>query len=445
MVGRALAAVVTSWLALAAAHADQPARAPIVVAPAPPSAADERDARQLHDAEELIAHERTGEAEVLLVDLFTRNPRGLAASNAAMLLLETLHRQGRLDELGRWVRQLRGRGELLAAQPELATMLDAVHVRVLQREAERLQQAAADTDDLVGFERCGEVYLEAHAAAATEPFDDELLYNAGFCLGRARSIAAALRIFGELIDRHPRSALVPPALAMTGRLHAATTDFAAAADAYEQLARRYPAEDSALDALHDAFRYRVALGDLDAAGRDVDLMLKTWAGKEPTVAWAAPLAMAHALLDRDGRGDRARARRWLTRALRAEPRGRPDDPWSLITAARLLWDAACPERPRDGLCTDAAGMVRRRDRALAGAAQGLAERLVDDREPPVAEAAQLLTVEARFERLHPRGAVASSAANPQDREVLPPARPPTIAPDLAPAATALPLPATTRP
>lgn len=108
--------------------------------------------------------------------------------------------------------------------------------------------------------------------------------------------------------------------------------------------------------------------------------------------------MARARLDRDRTGDRSAARRAATRLLRGDdlrrlPAG------ELLAAARTLWDAACPDRPLDGLCVSARALRDGRDRALAAAANGLAAQLAEHPDPTIAIGARLLVADEQLERV----------------------------------------------
>jgi tetratricopeptide (TPR) repeat protein len=112
----------------------------------------------------------------------------------------------------------------------------------------------------------------------------------------------------------PASAADPSpeeALALA-RKHQALADYDEAARDYEAFARRNPKHAEAPQALEDAIVLRLALGQLDVAGRDADLYVKTYGATRPARSAMVLLAIADTLVHRDDpAGAKKHLDRWL--------------------------------------------------------------------------------------------------------------------------------------
>lgn len=316
---------------------------------------------------------------------------------AANLLLDSLNRLQRYDEMLRWVDVLRADATFVAANPDTAEVLDRLHATSLRRQAEAAERAARDGDP-DGYARCGALYDQA--AAATPDDGDEALFDAGVCFEHAASVAAAVERYQQLGARYPRSKLAGRALARTGALLARVASYELAATALETYATRFAGERDAADALADAIFYRRATGDLAGAERDATFARRTLrpvggrdVGAEALVAIAG---------DRLARGERAAARRILGGLVPTARLGGDRDRATALGA--LAWDAACRTAPLDGVCV-AGGRVAARIPALAVAAQ----RLLAAADTPLAKR---LVADARFEAAlrAPRDSAAAAIA-----------------------------------
>ena len=319
------------------------------------------------------------EAEADFIDILEHHRGSDVAVYAANLLLDSLNRQQRYDEMIRWVDLLRDDAAFTKAHPELAETLLRLHQQRLRREAERIERAATASHDRAGYDRCGAAYDAASAAATSGDRGDEILYNAAICYERGGSARLAIERYLQIDTRFPRSPLRPRALARLASLYLRVGEVAASADVDERFASLFAREKEASDALWNAVGVRRAQGDTGAAARDTDLWLKAYGARRRDEAVDLRLALARDWLDA---GKPARARPLLDAAVRGVHPGRAthrDD-----ALAQALWDAACPVAPADGLCLRRGRPVRNAARAerarafLRGVGSPRAARLLAD-------------------------------------------------------------------
>ena len=137
--------------------------------------------------------------------------------------------------------------------------------------------------------------------ATVEPGDadgDELLYNAMVLYEQAHALGQAHDVGRRLLVEYKTSRLTRRTLGRLAVGEAAIGQFADAAHDLERAAALGPDERDSSDALADAILYRIGLGELDRAARDLDTLAKL-----PHTR-ASELARATAQLDAGRRGTR---------------------------------------------------------------------------------------------------------------------------------------------
>ncbi|MBT8491867.1 MAG: tetratricopeptide repeat protein, partial [Deltaproteobacteria bacterium] len=229
----------------------------------------------------------------------------------------------------------------------------AMAVRRARLEAEALEKKRA-------WEGCGRIYRDTYSSHPNDPRADEVLYNAGVCFERARSVGAALAMYAQLRRRFPHSRQAQKALVRAANLHAQTASFARAAELYEEYARMYPGEKDAPSALSNAVAYRQGIGDYDRAIADTERFVRSYRRKNKREAAAALFSMA-GLYQAKGQSDRAAAvlRRYLKEFGRVGGRARV-----VIALARIgehEWQRSCPLAAGAGGCV----RVRRKGQSVA--------------------------------------------------------------------------------
>jgi hypothetical protein len=292
------------------------------------------------------------------------------AGYAANLVLDGYHRLRKYDELVAFADKLRGDARFLANKPDLAEVVDRIHVQARRKQAERLEKTAKDGHDLAAYEACGEAYLAIRGdAVGHRDGDDELLYNAVVCFDLAGSPDRALAIAAMLKKLYPSSRLVPRMLGRVAALASRIGRFADAAHAADELFTRFPQERDASRVAQDAIAWWLALGELDRAARLVDGLarLATTRRRDQPIANAGALAVIEAMLAAGRRREAAQRAKLIARAVSVG-----NDRVLLLRAARVLADAACPLALADERCT------RPRDATLVAAARDVLRRIPGD-------------------------------------------------------------------
>jgi len=307
----------------------------------------------------LRRHDHLDEAIAAFLEILANHRSHEVAEYSANLLLDSYNRLHEYDELVALAEKLRADTKFLANKPDLASTVGRIHLQSLRRTAEAMEKTAKQGRDLTRYDRCGELYLAIH----DDPLgarDGEVLYNAIACFHAAGSIQHALSAADLLRRQYPQSRLLPRTLGRVIVIESQIARFGKAAAAAEELLARYPAEQETFRVAEDAIVWRVALGDLDQAARDVDLVIKLAGrrGREQRVAIAGSLFVIESMLAAGRRREAAK------RALVVVPFVSKLDANDLtpLRAARALADAGCTIALVDGLCLGA------RDRTLTATA-----------------------------------------------------------------------------
>ena len=338
---------------------------------------DEAIALRFIAANTLRRFDHLAEAIPILLEIVDHHAGHETAEFAANLVLDAYIRLEDYDSVVALVDRLIADGRLLKLYEELANKVLRLHAQIGRKAAEQLEHRA---HDVAGFDRCGDQYAalatESHTADA-----DELLYNAAVCYERAGSVDRVRVMATRLFEKFPRSKLRARMLGRLIAIEERIGRYDAAAAAAESYVARFPKERDAGDAITDAIVFRIALGELDVAGRDLDALQRrgssgvstaidvgNWlelpaeltareqaalgrVGATPTDRVAVlTIALGDALLVAGRRSDAARR----VRNLPASASFGLADPVTLH-AARVIADASCPvaldaelcPRPRD--------------------------------------------------------------------------------------------------
>ncbi|MBK9036526.1 MAG: hypothetical protein IPL61_35640 [Myxococcales bacterium] len=305
--------------------------------------------------------EAAGDFEVVVA----HDPSADLAGYAAALLLDGLNQTRRYDELVALAHRLHTDAALVRAHPELAERLALIERHALRKQAEQAEQAAQRTGDRDGFARCADLYDQV-AASPLSADDVEVVYNAALCAAWAGEADRALARLDAILRDRPRAPLAARALQQHAALAERIGRIAVAADDWARYAHTYAGDATAAGRMADAVALRLALGDRDRAERDATWLATSAA---PRARRDAGLNLAAVAAARLAHGERAQARRLLTTAITSWRAGDADRDAAF---AALVWDAACPVAPSDGLCL--APKRAPRDRALARFALALLQR-----------------------------------------------------------------------
>lgn len=298
---------------------------------------------------------------------------------------------------------------------------DGTSLQGMMVTAETAERSARESNDPAAYETCGQAYVEVANAARTEApaIVPEAMYNAGVCFEHGGAIGAAIRLYAMLEAELPSNPLAHRALARRGQLYWRIASFAEAAKAFETYASKYAGEKDASDALENAFRLRMAIGDEDAARADAEQWIRKFGAKRPREAAGAALALARMTREHATRDEATRAyRQWIkVHGGRAE---RHQTVAVYVALGELLWDASCEVKgtPEGGLCLAPAkrtaaprcgnppALAVARDAKLAAEATKVFDLAVrkarstasDDLAQIAAEPARLYLVDARIEQ-----------------------------------------------
>lgn len=260
--------------------------------------------------------------------------------------------------------------------------------------------AGPDPDQPVPADpKCGDRYRAAYddavkggASATAKP--DELLYDAAVCYEQAGSTPAAVTAYREVSDRFPASPAARRALGRLAALFGKIGQYAEAAAASEDYARRYP--DDAFAALSDAVYYRKQAGDDDQAIADTRLFVKRYAATRPADAANAFFSMG-TIYERRGKSAdtvehyRAYVKTWGSKG------GDDKLVFAYARIGDLLWHQSCPVKETDGACVRPARP--KADHQQCGAVDRVAALAVKRDRTKVKEAqAALALAIAQYER-----------------------------------------------
>ena len=228
------------------------------------------------------------------------HPRTLAARRGRRLA-ERLHRArpdllvDHIDEAETRLRE----GDAAGARDEVEVAL-APDVSPPLRA--RLLWVRAQAERAVGLPGSAEATCLALARESTDPLAPRALAAAATWRWNADQDEAALRLFGELLERFPRSAQAPDALYAIGRIAQEAGRYDRARISYAQVAERFPHADIAPEARWRAGWVRYLAGDMARAEQAFE---RTAAVSRRPVRVAAEYWRARAL-ERLGRRQQAR-------------------------------------------------------------------------------------------------------------------------------------------
>ncbi|MCG8423301.1 MAG: tetratricopeptide repeat protein [Proteobacteria bacterium] len=268
---------------------------------------------------------------------------------SANLLLDTLNRAQRYDEMLKWVDWLIGKKDFLADREDLAERLTLLKRQSMRKSAEKLEKVAKDSGDFSKYVDCGSKYLEIYNNNPEADDADVVLYNAGVCFEQGRSISAAIRMFNSLSKLFPDSKQTQRAIVRLGKNYAQIAWYDKAAERYETYARRFGGEKDAYKALNDAVFFRKGAGEDDLAIKDTEYFIKQYGKRKVKEASAAMFSMTGIY---EKQGDSDKVIKHLRRYLKTYGRKGGIDRQIVAHAkiGMILWEQSCPVRGVDGAC-----------------------------------------------------------------------------------------------
>ncbi len=289
------------------------------------------------------------EALPLLIDLVEHHRDTEKGAIAVDLLLHTLNRLGRHDEMIAWVEKLLADDKFLAGKDELTDRLRGLRQTARRKQAEQCEKDAAASKDEASYLPCGELYFTIFNDDPDAPDADVVLYNAAVDFEHAKSIGTAIDLYENLARMFPKSKVTARAIVRTGEAYGRIAWYDQAAERFETYAKKYAGEDDAHVAMNNAVLYRKGIGDDAKAIADTKFYVDTFEKQDPTSAAEAYYSMA-SIYDKQGDDDAvvAHLRKYLTRFGKVATTERVVSAYMRI--GKILWTQACEVKSIDGSC-----------------------------------------------------------------------------------------------
>ncbi len=304
-------------------------------------------------------HNHFDESIAMFEDILSNHIEHETGEYAANLLLDTLNRSQRYDELLKWADILSKEKKFLEDKEDLAQRLVLIQRQGMRKAAESLEKNARDTGDFSQYVDCGEAYVEVFNDNPDAEDADVVLYNAGVCFELGRSIGAALVMFRQLNELFPDSPQAQKALERLGTNYAQIAFYSQAADKLEEYARRFGGEKDAYEALWDAVFYRKGIGDDEKAIENTNFFIRQYGKKQQVKAAEAMFGLTSIY---EKKGDEEQVIKHLNSYLKQYGRKGGVDRRIIAHTkiGMILWKQSCPARGVNESCVRV-----RRERSIA--------------------------------------------------------------------------------
>lgn len=288
----------------------------------------------------------------MLEDLVENHLETEIGEFAVNLLLDCYNNLRKYDEMIKWVDLLLGKKAWLEDKEELAENLNDLKTQSMRKAAEQLEKEG-------NYVACGERYREIFNRDPGAAGMEEILYNAGVCYEKGKSIGLAIVMRSELIKRFPKSSLAQKSLVLLGGNYGSIAYYPQAAEKYEEYAKQYSGEKDAANAMSNAVFYRKGIGDDDKAIEDTEFFIKKYGSKKTDEASAALFGMT-AIYEK--RGDRKMVVKHLERYLKqfGKKGGVDREIVAHVKIGQIFWEDSCGGKAVDGAC-----ITVKRSRAIA--------------------------------------------------------------------------------
>jgi tetratricopeptide (TPR) repeat protein len=299
------------------------------------------------------------EAIPIFEDIYKNHKEHETAEFSVNLILDSLNKTQRFDELLKWVDLLLADTKFLARVDEgkdddekLQRTLEIIKQQSLRKMAESLEKTAKETGDFAKYVACGQMYIEIFNRSPDAPGNQEVLYNAGVCFEEGKSIGAAIQMFELLSANYPNDKVVTPkAIARLGQNYARIAWYKESSEKLEFYAKKYAGEKDAYDAMNDAVFYRKGIGDDDKAISDTNDFIKLFGGKKGKADDAAAAYFSlTSVYEKQGNKDAVilHLRKYISKY------GKTGGSERLITAygkiGVIMWERSCGKSSVNGSC-----------------------------------------------------------------------------------------------
>lgn len=327
-------------------------------------------------------------------DIYRNHRSHVTAEFSVNLILDSLNKTQRFDELIKWVDILLEDKKFIEDKEELTERLEVLKQQSLRKAAEILEKTAKETGDFSKYVACGEMYIDIFNRSPDAEGNDEVLYNAGVCFEEGKSIGAAIQMFELLSANYPKAKVTARAIARLGQNYARIAWYREASEKLEEYAKKYAGEKDAYDAMNDAVFYRKGIGDDAKAIENTNYFIKTFGGKKQDDAAGAFFSLT-SIYEKQGNKDEVVAH--LRNYIKRYSKQGTD---RLIVAhakiGEILWEQSCKVKSVNGSCVKVV-----RERALRQAGKGKKRRKKGSDQPTQCgpEAKIKLSVVPRDEKL----------------------------------------------
>ncbi|MCE9575217.1 MAG: tetratricopeptide repeat protein [Deltaproteobacteria bacterium] len=294
-------------------------------------------------------HNHFDEAIPVFEDILTEHRDHETALYSANLLLDSLNRLKRYDEMLVWVDKLQADKKWLEDKEDLTATLERLKRQSLRLKAQDIEARAKESSNLALYVQCGQAYIDIYNRDPEGEKGDEILYNAGTCFEQGKSIGAALTMFQQLRKTYPTSKLASKAIAKLGANFAAVAYYDKASDMFEEYAKKFGGEANARDVMSDAVFYRKGIGDDDKAIADTKFFIDTFGKKNKKDAADAFFSETSIY---EKRGDNDKVISHLRQYLATYGAAGGDDRIIVAYAkiGEILWAQSCPGKTINGSC-----------------------------------------------------------------------------------------------
>jgi len=224
------------------------------------------------------------EALPIFAEIYEKHREHETAEYSVNLMLDSLNKLQRYDELLKWVDRIAADKAFLKGKEDLAERIEVIQQQSLRKAAEALEKTGKETNDFRKFVECGQMYIQIFNRNPEAPGNEEVLYNAGVCFEQGKSIGAAIQMFELLSKNYPKAKVTARAIARLGNNYARIAWYRESSEKLEEYAKRYAGEKDAYDAMNDAVLYRKGIGDDDKAVADTNYFIKTFGAKKQSAA-----------------------------------------------------------------------------------------------------------------------------------------------------------------
>lgn len=302
---------------------------------------DERVGVMFHKANLLRRYDHYAEAMPIFADILAHHRAHETAEFAAQLMLDGYNRMQDYEHLLALAEQL----DKDAWTKDHEVLLGVVHkirIQAMRRGGEKLEKEAKTYADYVA---CANQYVAIYNSNPEATDADELLYNAGVCYEKGKSMGAARLVYENLAKLFPKSKLTAKSIVRLGNVYAQTAFYREASEKLEEYAVKYGGERDAYGALSDAVAFRKGIGDDQLAIADTERVVRM--AKQTTDAANAFWSLG-AIYEKQGLDEQIRHLRAYLQRYRASDPTRELAAYQKLGAA--LWAKACPVKLVDGSC-----------------------------------------------------------------------------------------------